>query len=204
MLLATGSMSATAAGEREGRGCWPWQPRNHFCFNVTDTVPQTQGPPRPRPPRPAPAPPLGTAAAPPCPARPASSRPVCPGPRLQRLVTSARPGRTAWTPGAASCPHSCHPQSRGSGLHVRAGAAASSGRAASLRAGVGWRAAPPSPAAGPRLGREKPQVSNLKTRTMRAGARGEGRRCARACGGARAQDTVRPASAPRGSSASTI
>lgn len=41
---------------RAGRGCWPWRPRNHFCFNVTDTVPQTEGPPRPRPPRPGPAP----------------------------------------------------------------------------------------------------------------------------------------------------
>lgn len=77
MLLATGSMSATADGER-ARDAGPGSRQYHFCFNITDTVQQAQDPTRPRPTRPGHAlsPPLGTASAPPSPAQPASSRPV--------------------------------------------------------------------------------------------------------------------------------
>eukprot|EP00073_Rattus_norvegicus_P040893 XP_008769746.1 PREDICTED: uncharacterized protein LOC102550438 [Rattus norvegicus] len=97
--------------------------------------------------------------------------------------------------GCCELPGSRDKQSRGS-LQARAwaararGAATSSGRDTSLRDWVGWRAVPPSPAAGAPLGREKPQVSNLKTRTRRAGASGERWRCARACLGARTLDKV--------------
>jgi hypothetical protein len=56
MLLASGSMSATAGG---GRAWVAGLRLHHFCYNVTDTVQQTQGSgPAPVVPRPRTAPPL--------------------------------------------------------------------------------------------------------------------------------------------------
>lgn len=203
MLLATGSMSATAAGEREGRGCWPWQRLNHFCFNVTDTVPQTQGPPRPRPPRPGPAP--GN-----------RGRPALPRP--SRLFPPSLSGSTAPTPGdrlsvgsdsldtgCCELPTLLPPavarvrvaRARGRGRILGAGreppsrgwlarGPALSRRGAPARAGkaAGFKFEnPDGEGGGERRG------TAMRTRLRRGAGAGHG--------------PVRPASAPRGSSAST-
>lgn len=56
MLLATGSISTTAGGGWAW-GCGPEEPLHHFCYNVTETVQQTQAPgPAPGTPRPRDAP----------------------------------------------------------------------------------------------------------------------------------------------------
>lgn len=163
-------------------------------------MPLVEGPPRPGGPAPAPPPPRPWELRPPRPTPPsqplpAQSDPGCSSALWGRALRRAeQPGH--WVLRAAPLPRQAVArvlEGAGLGCTCARGAATSSGRATSLRDWVGWRAVPPSPAAGAPLGREKPQVSNLKTRTRRAGASGERWRCARACLGARTLDKVRAA-----------